>query len=240
MTTNELEELTKSVESLRRAIRINNPVLRGVASSRLYAALSFPFGIVLIGFCVVAHEASIRYGSFAAVPSALKIAALSMALVLFASGAWVKLYFTNRMVKSLDSRSGILSMARILFGGKAAELVIATFMSMAGAVVFAISVGKAWYIVPVGSILISFTAFGLDLLIDLAEYRAMAWYSLVSGFIALFRIETAPFLWTAAVLGGMLVCFGITGLLRPKMSAPTARASAQGSAPTRPKEYNKR
>jgi hypothetical protein len=215
MTTTELDELSKSVESLRRAIRKNNPILRGLAASGLYAALSLPFGIIVAGFCVIAHEAYRRYGSSAAVPSALRIAALAFMLAFLAAGAWLKLYFTAKIAKTLDSKSGMLSVARIMFGGKAAELVLATFASMSGIVAFAISVGKAWYIVPAGSILLSFAAFGLDLLVDLPEYRAMAWYALAIGIIALFRIETAPFLWTAAVFGGMLIVFGIAGFLRP-------------------------
>ena len=224
MTDTELDELSKSVESLRRAIRKNNPFLRSVASSKLYAALCFPFGIIVIGFCVIAHDASIRYGSFDAAPAFLRTTAWILLAVFLIAGAWVKVIFTNRAAKCIDSKSGFMSVVKAMFGGKVSGLVIASLISIAGTVAFAVAVGKPWYIVPVGSILLSFAYLGLDLVIDLAEYRISGWYSLVAGFVSLFFIETAPFPWTAAVYGGMLLVFGIAGLVRPGVAKPKERA----------------
>lgn len=220
MTDAELEELSKNVDSIRKAIRKNNPLLRSVASSRLYAALGFPSGIVFAGFCVIAHDASLRYGSFAAAPAFLKTAFWILLAILLVIGGWVKIVMTRKVARSIDAKSGFMIVVKAMFGGKTSGLIVSSFISIAGTAAFAVSIGKPWYIVPTCSILLSFAAFRLDLLIDLPEYRAMGWYSLVAGFASLFLIETAPFLWTAAVYGGMLVVFGIAGMVRPGPGRP--------------------
>lgn len=214
MTDQELEEIASSIASIRKAVRTNNPLLRRVAASRVYAALGFPFGIIIIVLCMIASDATTRYGCIFQAPAGIRILSWTLLGTVLAAGGWVKIIFTTRVAKDYDKNTGFWSVVKALYGGKVSGLILASFIAIASGVAFTIWKGSPWYIVPATSILVSFAAFGLDFLVDLIEYRVMGWYALLSGCAALVSIEKDPFLTTAWVYGGLFLAFGVAGLLR--------------------------
>ncbi|MGB4573222.1 MAG: hypothetical protein WBH97_10455 [Rectinemataceae bacterium] len=216
----EKNELAEVVVGLRKALRRNNPILRQVAATRIYAALSLPYGLITVGLCLIANAVVKEYGSLSAAPRAVIALLWICPAVLLAAGAVVKVTLTTNAAKRIDGGAGFWTVLRLMFGGKAVLLILASVLSMATGVAFCFSIGHPWYIVSLLSVFASFAAFGLDVLVDLAEYRVLGVYSLAAGLSSFFFMEKAPWFWSASIIGGMFIVFGVAGLFRTGASRP--------------------
>jgi hypothetical protein len=202
----DLDSLARTLSDLRKSVRANNPVLKAVASSRLYPALALALGFLLGGYCLaVAMLPSLS----AEGSSWILIAALLVA------GGTVKLLLTNRIAGRLANGS-FMVVLKAIYGGKAGSFFASAAVCIIVGIVFILRSGHPWFIAPMISIFISFAAHTLDLLIDLPEYRVLAWSSLVSGIAALFLIESAPWLWTGFIFIASFCLFGVVGLARSR------------------------
>ena len=204
----DLENLAQTLSDLRKSVRSNNPVLKAVAASRLYPTLALVLGLLMGGYCLAVYfnpSLSTKGSSW------ILIAAL------LAAGGAVKLLATNRIAGRLPNGSFSVVL-RAIYGGKAASFFASAAICIVTGIVFIVRSGHPWFIAPMISIFITFAAHTLDLLIDLPEYRVLAWSSLVSGVSALFFIESAPWLWTGFIAIFSFGLFGITGLLRAKVA----------------------
>ncbi len=202
----DLENLTRTLSDLRKSVRANNPALKAVASSRLYPALALALGLLLGGYCLaVAMLPSLS----AEGSSWILIAALLVA------GGTVKLLLTNRIAGRLANGSFMIVL-KAIYGGKAGSFFASAAVCIVVGIVFILRSGRPWFIAPMISIFITFAAHTLDLLIDLPEYRVLAWSSLVSGIAALFFIESAPWLWTGFIFIASFCLFGVVGLARSR------------------------
>ncbi len=202
----DLESLAQTLTDLRKSVRTNNPILKTVAVSRLYPTLALVLGILMSAYCLAIYFMPSLSGQGS---SWILIAALLVA------GGTVKLLLTNRIAGRLPN-GGFKAVLRAIYGGKAGSFFASAALCILVGVIFILQSGHPWYIAPMISIFISFAAHTLDFLIDLPEYRVMAWSSLISGLSALFFIETAPWLWMAFIFIASFGLFGIVGLARSR------------------------
>ena len=203
-----IEELERSLSELRSAVRASNPLLRAVASSHLFPALSLFLGTACIVFCLWARAAAMdSAGDGPGTWSWIFLA------VLIAAAGFGKIFLTSRLASRHGGR-GFYSLMTAIYGRTTAPLVAGSVASAIGSIVFLIHIGHPWYIVPIMAIAAGLASHAMNILIDLAEYRILGWFSLLTGIVSLFFIETDPFLWTAIVTAAVFVVFGAVGLVR--------------------------
>ncbi|HEY9054960.1 MAG TPA: hypothetical protein VIO60_09095 [Rectinemataceae bacterium] len=205
-----LEEIAQTLESLRSALKSKSGILRRVAESRLYSILAMSFGISIAFFGILAHFAS---RSPLADPGRLAKGALAFFLVFFAIGGGVKIYFSRKLTESIDPE-GFRALLRAIYGGRATSLLLSAGISMGAGAAFLASKDLAGYIVPLFAIFIAIASHALDLLIDLVEYKILAWSCFVLGLGSLPFAESYPWLCCAASFGLSFMAFGIAGLAR--------------------------
>ncbi|MBL8965644.1 MAG: hypothetical protein JNG85_01475 [Spirochaetaceae bacterium] len=216
MNSEELEGLARDIEALRRAIRKNDPLLRGVASSRFYAILSLPLGFFILAFFLSGHFLILERGSFEALPMAWKWSLWIFLALFLVVGGGAKVVFLRRRAAKLDAEAGFLSLVKAVYGGPLFNRSVPPLLACAAVSAFAVWRGSPWQVVPATALCFAFLCFEFGSLVERREYAFTGWYALTASLAALFAIESAPFLWTAVVYGGAFLVFGATGLLSPE------------------------
>ncbi|HWR12990.1 MAG TPA: hypothetical protein VN445_14295 [Rectinemataceae bacterium] len=201
-----IEELERTLSDLRSAVRASNPLLRAVASSRLYPALSLILGVISVVFCFVARAAERN-------PEGGGLGPWSWVFLIavFIIGGAGKVIITSRLAARQGGRSFYALMTAI-YGGKASTLIASSAIVMIAGAFFLVWIGHPWYIAPITAIYTGLASHAFDLLIDLAEYRVLGWVAMAAGIVALFFVESDPLLWTAIVTAAVFVVFGFAGL----------------------------
>jgi hypothetical protein len=228
-----MDALLRDVEELRRAVRRNSPFLREVISSRLFAAYALVFGLVVTAFCLGSQVLVAWYGSFPGIPRGWKTGFWSALALLGAAGIVSKPLIIGRRAAQVDTRANFVTVIKVLYGGLISNIYAPAFLCMVAASVFAVTIGHPWYIVPAIAVFYTFAANGVGLFVHRPEYFVSGWYALAAGIASVFFLESAPFIWTAVVAGGMCVVFGVVSLVwgggrRKSEGASGARGPAQG------------
>lgn len=204
----DLETLAKNLASLRKAVRANSPLLRNVASSRLYSLFSLIVGVAAVAFCL-AERAAERV----APGEGLGIWSWVFLGLIVTTGGAAKVIITSR----LAAKQGGLSFSSLMvaiYGGKASTLLVSSSITVLAVTFFLIFSDHPWYIVPLFTIYTALASHAFDFLIGLPEYRVMGWVGLAAGIASLFAVEADPLLWTAIAAAAIFVVFGIVGLTR--------------------------
>jgi len=203
-----IEELARTLGELRSAVKASNPLLRTVASSRLYPILSLILGTASVIFCLAARAVEQNPSG-----GGLGVWAWIFLAFVFVAGAAGKVIITAKLAAQHGGRS-FYSLLTAIYGGKTATLIASSAVAMIAGTIFLISIAHPWYIVPMMAIYTALASHAFDLLIDLSEYRVLGWVAMAAGIVSLFFIETDPLLWTAIVTTAVFVVFGIAGLIQ--------------------------
>lgn len=219
----DLEELSRTLASLRKAVRANSPLLRSVASSRLYPLFSLILGVTAAAFCLAARAAERSspgsgFGTWSWIFLGFIVAA----------GGIGKVAITSR-IAAKQGGIGFRAVMAAIYGGKAATLLVSSMIAMAAVAAFLIAGGHAWYIVPLVALYTALASHAFDLLLDLAEYRVLGWTGLAAGVVSLFAVEADPLLWTAIDTAAVFVVFGVVGLTLASARDKRARETREGS-----------
>jgi len=201
-----IEELERTLADLRSAVRAGNPLLKAVAASRFYPALSLMLGLVSVAFCFM-ERAAIRNSS----GMGLGVWEWVFLVAIVVAGGTGKILIATRLAAKQGKHS-FYSLMTAIYGGKTASLIASSAIAMIAGIIFLISIGHPWYIVPTTAIYTGLASHALDLMIDLPEYRTLGWFSMAAGIASLFFIENDPLLWTALVIAAVFVVFGVVGL----------------------------
>jgi hypothetical protein len=212
MTNEELEGLRRDIDELRRAVRKANPFLRAIVALRSYALLSIPLGVLVLAFCLISHFLVQSYASLAAVPAAWKTA-FWISFSVFLIGAWtLKWLVLGRRAAQVEKGATIITALKAMYGGGWMNLNLPLALCMMVGAAFAIVIGHPWYIASSVAIFLGLVCNSLALALERREYVVTGWYALLSGLASLFFIESAPFLWTAAVWAGIFFVYAASGL----------------------------
>jgi len=201
-----IEELERTLADLRSAVRAGNPLLKAVASSRLYPALSLVLGLAAVAFCFMARNAARNFPGLR-----LSARAWIFLAAIVVAGVVGKVLIAARLAVRHGKHS-FYSLMTAIYGGKTASMIASSTIAMLAGIFFLISIDHPWYIVPIVAIYTGLASHALDLMIDLPEYRILGWVSMASGIVSLFFIEADPLLWTAVVTAAIFVVFGFVGL----------------------------
>lgn len=231
MDKQELESLLRDVESLRRAVRRNSPLLREVADTKSFGYLSLPFGVFLLVFSLGTHFLLKQYGSFPELPTGWKLL-MWIVLGLFTLVAGVaKVVIVGGRARRLDSGAGFLSVVKVMYGGSWGHVNLPPMIATLGVSVWVVATGRPWLVMPMSAIFFSLVANGFGTLVGRPEYYVTGWYALLSGLVALFFVESAPWLWLAATYGGMFLVFGATALWTGRGEGGGGTGAEEDAAP---------
>jgi len=207
MTDQELEELARSVEDLKRAVKKNDPFLRSILASRGWGALALFASACVTLFTLPAHFLSLRYGGFASIPPLLRAALWAVLAIFLIPGSIWKVALLRRRAGEAEEGAGILSILAALFGGLSFHMALPFFVATGVALAFTFTVGHPWLSAPAIAILVCFWTNSLASTTDRRDYLLLGWWSLLSGSAGLFLVERAPFIWLFVIYGGLCYLF---------------------------------
>jgi hypothetical protein len=207
MTDQELEELARSVEDLKRAVKKNDPFLRSILASRGWGALAIFASACVTLFTLPAHFLSQRYGGFASIPPLLRAALWAVLAVFLIPGSIWKAVLLRRRAGEAEQGAGLLSILSALFGGLSFHMALPFFVATAVALGFGFFAGHPWLSAPAIAILVCFWINSLASATDRRDYLLLGWWSLLSGSAGLFFVERAPFVWLFIIYGGLCYLF---------------------------------
>lgn len=219
MTIRELDELKADLHAVREALDRHSGLLRQVTASGFLALLSLPYGILALAFGV-GSQIILGGKKGSELPEWWGLVFWGLFLALLAAGGVLKIRAFKRRAAELDAE--LWSVYRAFFDPESLHLVLASLLCLAGVSVFALVSGHPWYIVPAFSCWYGIYFLALSGSIRRLEYLAAGWYGLVAGTLSLFSLETAPFLWLGLTFGGVLLLFGVLGLLERAREARKA------------------
>ena len=130
---------------------------------------------------------------------------------------WIHL---DRKARSIDEGANFLTIIRAVYGGSWLHLNLPAIVCMLFVPVVAVVAGHPWYMVPGIAIFFAFPCNGLGLMVQRPEYLVMGWFTLVTGLLSLFFMESMPFAWSGIIWGGAFFIFGVVGLAVKDRSAP--------------------
>jgi hypothetical protein len=212
MDSQELENLHRDIEELKRSIRKANPFLRSIMEFRSYAILSIPFGIAILAYFIALHFISMGAGSYPVLPEALRnYAWIGLAAILFL-GLVAKLVIVNRKASEIAEGATFITATKAIYGSWF-QASIPLLVAMAVVSIFVVSIDRSWYVVPVLAVGFGIFCCNFGVATERKELFAIGWYMIASGLASLFFIESAPFLWSAVVWAGAFLSYGVAGLV---------------------------
>jgi|GEM_PF-586286 hypothetical protein len=212
MDRDEIENLHQNLAELKQAVSRNNPLLREILSPRPWVVFTLVFGVFVFAFCLGWRAIIQIHGTFAALPSDLKLAFWVSLAVPLVAGSVGKLIFMAQRIAVLINDASLRTVIRTVYGGKGFHLFVPVPVCTLAVSFFSVAIGHPWYIVPAIAVFSGFTFNGAGVLLDKVEYFVSGWFLVASGLVSLFFLERDPFLWMAASLGGMCFVFGLVAL----------------------------
>jgi hypothetical protein len=220
MTNDELESLSRDIVALRRAVRKANPFLRSVVEIHDHAVLSLILGFLVIAFCLASHFLVAAYGSFEATPAWWKLSSWVAIVGFFALGAIAKWLIIGKRAAKTEKGATFFTVLKAMYGGVWGNMNLSILVCIAAIAAFAIQVGHPWYIIPTFGVFMGLACNAIALSVEAREYFYLGWYILAAGLLSLFFIEKAPFVWTAVMLGGIFLVYGLSGMARSRRPLP--------------------
>ncbi|MDP3178946.1 MAG: hypothetical protein Q8M76_13650 [Spirochaetaceae bacterium] len=229
-----LDSIQRDIEELRKAINKNQPLLREIADSRIFAILALPMGVLISAFFIASHFLVAAYGSFETVPLAWKVVSVLCSALFFIGGGVGKWILISRRAAEIETGATTMSVLRSMYGKPLFHANMPAVLCMVAIPIFAVWTGHPWYAVSAAGLFLGFAANGFAALVRGPEYVVMGWFALLSSLASLFFIEGAPFLWTAVIWGGSFILYGAIGLLETHREprAGGGAISEKGGAPS--------
>jgi hypothetical protein len=212
MTNSEIETLQGDIKALKRAIRKADPFLRSVVELRCYAWLSLPLGMLILAYCALSQILLASRGSIQNLPDwwkTLSWAGLGFFLI---GGSVAKFVIIDRRAAQIEEGARFSTAVKALYGGEWLNVNLPIAVCIVVMIAFSIWAGHPWYIAPTSAIFFGLACGSIAVAVEARSYLATGWYSLCTGLVSLFFIESAPFVCLAIVWGGTFLVYGVSGL----------------------------
>jgi hypothetical protein len=212
MTSEELEALKHDIDELKRAVKKADPFLRSVVALRSLATLSIPLGALILAFCLISHFLVQSYASLGSVPSAWKQAFwMTLGVVVIGGGALKWLLLAKRAAQ-IEKGATVFTAIKAMYGGGWLNVNLPITICIFAIGAFLVRIGHPWYIAAETSIFLGLICNSFAIAFDRREYLVTGWYAVISALVALFFIESAPFIWLAVVWAGIFFVYAASGI----------------------------
>ncbi len=232
MDHDDIERLRAEIGEIRRAIRKNDPLLRKIASIRLFAVAAIPLGLALVAFFLALHASASALGAAGIVPEAWRVPLIVFLTLFMVLGGVFKIVLIRKEAGAVSKGAGFGDIVKAAYAGSLLHLNLPAILVFAAVAAFALREGRPWLILPASAIFLGLISNSFGILVARREYFAIGWYCVVTGIAALFAVETAPFFWVATLYGLSFIVFGVAGLVAspPGKTGTSGRSSGNGSA----------
>lgn len=206
MDDERIERLIADIESLKKSVKRNDPMLREIVAPPGWTLFSVVAGLMISAFALPAHVLTARYGSFASIPQAWKAALFAVLAAFAVGGGIIKIVLLSRRASAMGGR-GFVGAALAFYGGRSGHVTWPLTFVIACSAVLAFAAGHPWYALSSTGMLFGIMANYIAIRSDEKAYFAVGYWSMLTGTISLFSVERAPFLWLFAIYGGMFLSF---------------------------------
>ncbi len=220
MTNEELEELKADLHIVREAIDRQRPLLRDVTSSNFLSWISLPFALLFLGFGIGTQVLLGPKGSVGALPGWWQVLFWIGIFLSVVGGGIAKIFFFNKRASEVGA--GLREVMFAFWGREWIHLVLSSLVALACISAFVILNGHPWFVLPAFSVWYGIYINIIAVIVRRLEYYAAGWFGVAAGGLSLFTVEAAPWLWLGVLIGGVLLLFGILGLL-PQRGSPAGR-----------------
>ena len=240
MTTEELEELKADLHIVREAIERHRPLLRDITSSNFLSLISLPYAILMLGFGLGTQILVDARGSIEALPGWWQLLFWIVTFMALVVGGILKIAFFNKRAAAVGA--GLREILFAFWGRDWLHLMLSSLVAFAIVSAAAVLKGHPWFVLSAFSVWYGIYFNVLAVVVRRLEYYAAGWFGVAAGALSLFTVESAPWLWLGILVGGVLLVFGILGLLAPKGDSPARRGPEiapiqdQGAAPAQDQE----
>jgi hypothetical protein len=217
MTNEELEELKADLHIVREAIDRHRPLLRDVASSKFLALISLPYAALILAFGIGTQLLIEARGGFGSLPGWWMLLFWIVAFLSIVGGGIAKVLFFNK--RATEVGAGLREVMFAFWGREWIHLILSSLLVLACASVFAVFIGHPWFVLSAFSIWYGFYFNIIAVVVQRLEYYAAGWFGAAAGALSLFTVEKAPWLWLGVLVGGVLLLFGLIGLITRKDEA---------------------
>jgi len=219
MTLQELEELKTDLRTVRKAVERHSPLFREIAASGAFSFLALPYGILTLVFGIGTQILVWDRGGFDRLPIWWPVSFWLYVFLVLVVGGVVKVAFLRK--RAAKAGGGFWSLVLTIWANDWFHVNVSGALTLLGISVFAASSGHPWFILPACTIYYGFMISSMGfLLVARFEYFAAGWFAVLAGTISIFTLERAPWLWLGILAGGMLLIFGVGGLLPQKADKP--------------------
>lgn len=202
-----IEALARDIEDLKRAVRRNEPLLNEVFDLKGWFVYSLVAGFMISAFALPLHVLLSAYGSFARIPAPWRAGLWAVVAAFLVGLGAVKLAMVARGGGHGWSAARLWKVMRSFYGGASLHVNLPSIILLATTVPLAFAAGHPWYGLSGFAMVIGVWWNMVVLQTGVRAYLALGYWSFVSGFLSLFWIETAPFLWVFAICAGMMFAF---------------------------------
>jgi len=221
MTIEELEGLKSDLKKVRAAVNRHSPLFREIAANDFLAKISLPYAFLVILFGLGTHILLKGTLNYSLLPPWWLPSLWVFLVLLLIVGSVVKMRFLGKGAAARGAR--VWAVVISVWGNEWFHVNAATALVFLGVSLFAAGAGHAWYILSAASVWFGIYLNAGGAIARRKEYYVSGWFGVVSGLVSLAYVEASPWLWLAITEGGMLLLFGIGGLL----PAPKAEAEAK-------------
>jgi hypothetical protein len=221
MTLEDLENLKTDLQAVRKAIDRHSPLFREVASSSFLSALSLPYAILVLAFGIGTQLLVEERGGFDRLPDWWITVFWIVTFLVLVIGGVVKVIYLRRRAANVGA--GLWDVVSAVWGNDWFHVNVSGALTLIGVSVFAVIQGHAWFILPAATIYFGLALNSLGFIVRRLEYFVSGWYGVAAGTISLFSLERAPWLWLGVLIGGLLLIYGVVGLLPRGESATRAK-----------------
>jgi hypothetical protein len=213
MTIEELEALKADLRAVRKAVERHSPLFREIAATDFLARLSIPYAFLTIAFGLGTHLLLAGGSDYSKLPSWWLPAFYAFAVLLIVVGGVFKMGYIKRRAARVAPGVGALSVYAAIWSGTSLHINGPLALIALAASISAATAGHSLQILTVTSLWFGLTLIVMGGVVRRREYGASGWYGVLAGIASLFLVEAAPWLLFAATWGGMLLVFGLLGVL---------------------------
>lgn len=208
-----IARLIRDLDEIKAAVKRNSPVLREIVMAPFYWWLLLIFGLAVAAFSILMHFLVFRFGGYAGIPAAVRVA---FWIVAAAAGAVMYVFRVRGvllLIKKIDRRLTFWSLLGDHDIGEFMHLYIPFCLIALGASISLAATGHSFYIVGTWGLWLGLTINLLAFAVHLVEFYVLGYWYLAVAALSFFVPGISASLWTALCLGGGSVVYAAVSQL---------------------------
>jgi hypothetical protein len=205
----ELDMLKRDINSIKSAIRKNNPMLRELLAPADYKVMCLVYGLFSTVLGIAIQFLVWKYGSFEALPQAWRAAFwLSFAFIILGTGIY-KLSIYRRRAREIGTPNSLWGILKLLNTGAFLHIYLSVLSLIIGFTIVFFASGTPWLSVAAWAIGVGLILAPLGVIAAIPEYLVMGYWYMVTGFAVSIVIGVAPYMLAGIEFGVGLLLFAL-------------------------------